>query len=110
MERFSDFRSLLVTLAFLLTFWDRSRFVSGSDEEGLLMHQLLGHAYNNLVRPRGEGVNGTLKVKIGMRLSQLLDMVSRCKVQIEIRLFLSLIYLRVKSKFLLKQTKETRLV
>lgn len=87
MERFSDFRSLLVTLAFLLTFWDRSIFVSGSDEEGLLMHQLLGHAYNNLVRPRGEGVNGTLKVKIGMRLSQLLDMVSRCKVQIEIRLF-----------------------
>lgn len=79
MAEFSNFRSLLVTLAFLLTFRDRSGFVSGSDEEGLLIHQLLGHTYNNLVRPRGEGVNGTLKVKIGMRLSQLLDIVSRLK-------------------------------
>ena len=76
MVGFRDSRGLSVGLICLGTILGWVRVVHSSEEESQLMHQLLSHSYNNLVRPRGEGTNGTLKVKIGMRLSQLLDIVS----------------------------------
>lgn len=88
MPGITDFPTVLITVSGLWGLISRPGSVVCSTEEGQLIHKLLDHAYNKLVRPRGEGTNGTLKVKIGMRLSQLLDIVSKLKLKVGLRLTL----------------------
>lgn len=53
------------------------KFVSGNDDAKRLYHDLLiQNKYNKLIRPVGNNTNKPLTVKMGIRLSQIIDVVS----------------------------------